>query len=264
MGELLYQLSTFSDYTFYLEWCIIVGVMGLLFGIYSYKPLKYKERIKTFDNILSFLISAFILMIVATLLTFSTSGIGIESVLVDIGLNLLLQIIISVVFIVPIIVLISDKLFSTNERGFYNPLLTHHLPSEADHTFFIRFGRYRVYFCSRCSGMIISLTFTAFLVYLYENISGTPIGSDFAVFMCILLPIPGMIDWCTQKLKFRTSNTNLRLITGSLIGGALYLLSFTRDFIFGMTIVIIIYFSIFFTVFFVGNRMEIRASYLDE
>lgn len=257
LSETLIHLIIFANYVVYIEWIIIVGAISFLFGIYKYKPLKYRESVKVFKNFLFFVISAFIALALSILLSIN-SGLEIDSIIIDIGFNFFMQIILSVAFFVPILVFFLDKATSSKEREIYHVLLTHHMRSDADHTFVIKLGRTSVFFCTRCSGMVISLVFTSFLTFLYESITNTSLSPTFAFFMCIILPIPGMIDWCTQKLKFRKSTTNLRLFTGFLIGSALYLLSFTRDYIVPMTIVIAIYFSIFFTVFYIGNKKEIR------
>jgi len=260
IGEFLYHLSYFPDNSVYFEWVILVGVMGILFGIYKYKPLKYQEgTTKIFSNFLIFIASSFILLILTTFLATINSNLDLELILINFGFKLFMDIIISVVFITPILIFIIDKIFSSNEREIYNALLTHHDYSNADHTFMIKFGRTEVYFCSRCSGMIISIVFSSFLVILYENITNTPFSQEIALYSCIILPIPGLIDWCTQKLKYRKSTTNKRLFTGFLLGMSLYLLAYTRDYILIMTIIIIIYFSIFFLVFYIGQKKEIKS-----
>ncbi|MCK4282596.1 MAG: DUF2085 domain-containing protein, partial [Candidatus Lokiarchaeota archaeon] len=214
MGEFLYQLSFFPEHTIYFEWVFLVGVMGILFGIYEYKPLKYqKGTTKIFNNFLFFIISSFIILILSVFFTALNSDLELEFILLNVGFKLFMEIIISAVFLVPILIFIIDMLFSSTEREIYNVLLTHHSYFEIDHTFKIKFGRTNVYFCSRCSGMIVSLVFSSFMVYLYENITKLPFNQELAFFLCILLPIIPLIDWGTQKLRYRKSNTNLRLLT---------------------------------------------------
>ncbi|MCK4280580.1 MAG: hypothetical protein KAX10_00570, partial [Candidatus Lokiarchaeota archaeon] len=53
-------------------------------------------------------------------------------------------------------------------------------------------------------------------------------------------------------------NTNLRLLTGFILGISLYLLAFTRDYLMLMSIIIIIYFSIFFIIYYVGYKKELK------
>lgn len=259
LGEFLYQLSFFPEHTIYFEWVFLVGVMGILFGIYEYKPLKYqKGTTKIFNNFLFFIISSFIILILSVFFTALNSDLELEFILLNVGFKLFMEIIISAVFLVPILIFIIDMLFSSTEREIYNVLLTHHSYFEIDHTFKIKFGRTNVYFCSRCSGMIVSLVFSSFMVYLYENITKLPFNQELAFFLCILLPIIPLIDWGTQKLRYRKSNTNLRLLTGFILGISLYLLAFTRDYLMLMSIIIIIYFSIFFLIYYVGYKKELK------
>ena len=259
LGEFLYQLSFFPENSIYIDWIIIIGLMGLLFGIYEYKPLKYqKGTTKIFNNFLVFIISSFSILILSVFFTVFNSTLELELILLNVGFKLFMEIVISAVFLVPILIFIIDMLFSSTEREIYNVLLTHHSYFEIDHTFKIKFGRTNVYFCSRCSGMIISLVFSSFIVYLYENITKTPFNQELAFFSCVFLPIPGLIDWSTQKLKYRKSNTNKRLITGFLLGMSLYFLAFTRDYLMLMSIIIIIYFSIFFSIYYVGYKKELK------
>lgn len=259
LGEFLYQLSFFPEHAIYFEWVFLLALMGLLFGIYEYKPLKYqKGTTKIFNNFLVFIISSFIILILSVFFTVLNSALDLELILLNVGFKLFMEIITSAVFLVPILIFIIDMLFSSTEREIYNVLLTHHSYFEIDHTFKIKFGRTNVYFCSRCSGMIISLVISSFMVYLYENITETPFNQEFAFFLCIFLPIIPLIDWGTQKLRYRKSNTNLRLLTGFILGISLYLLAFTRDYLMLMSIIIIIYFSIFFSIYYVGYKKELK------
>lgn len=259
LGEFLYQLSFFPEHAIYFEWVFLLALMGLLFGIYEYKPLKYqKGTTKIFNNFLVFIISSFIILILSVFFTVLNSALDLELILLNVGFKLFMEIITSAVFLVPILIFIIDMLFSSTEREIYNVLLTHHSYFEIDHTFKIKFGRTNVYFCSRCSGMIISLVISSFMVYLYENITETPFNQEFAFFLCIFLPIIPLIDWGTQKLRYRKSNTNLRLLTGFILGISLYLLAFTRDYLMLMSIIIIIYFSIFFLIYYVGYKKELK------
>jgi Ca2+/Na+ antiporter len=83
-------------------------------------------------------------------------------------------------------------------------------------------------------------------------------SNHWSVNLCILLPIIGMIDWGTQKLKYRKSTTESRLITGFMIGIALNLLNFTRQYYFLMLIIITIYFGALFLLMYLGYKREMK------
>lgn len=78
------------------------------------------------------------------------------------------------------------------------------------------FGR-QLHVCARCSGIVlgllvfkISLLFLNFHNYSLPFLLGFPIS--------LLLALPSMIDWITQKLGFRQSTNDVRLTAGFLEG----------------------------------------------
>lgn len=245
LAELLYQLSFYDQ--LYWEWCLLVGLFGLASGVYKYKPLKYMEGKNVYYTFLIFIIISMIFMSIIWLIGGS-----------DLGISFFIQLLISVVFIVPILLVAYDKVFASKEREIYNELLTHHLRTQADHTIYLIFGRTKIYFCTRCSGLVIGGLLAIFWTHLLEQITDATVPPEFAVLMCILLPIPGLIDWGTQRLLYRTSTTASRLLTGFIIGQALQFLSYTRKYFAFMTFILILYFGIFFLLMFFGNRKEMR------
>ena len=149
-------------------------------------------------------------------------------------------------------------MLASKERNIYNELLTHHPISASDHTFFLEFGRTRFFFCSRCSGVIIGGLISMFATYLYERITNQVLNAEIAFLLCVLLPIPGLIDWGTQRLSFRKSNTRYRLFTGFILGNALHFMSFTTKYGLEMLFLVVFYFSIFGLMMYMGHRKEMK------
>ena len=258
IGELLFQLAFYK--VIFFDWCLLVALLGLFCGIYKYKPLKYHEGMKVYYTFLILVITSLIVMILIVLFQFLFHPVSleIEEIFINYGFMFFTQALISMILPIPLLLIAYDKIFSTRERHVYNLFLTHHPISASDHTFFFQFGRTKFYFCSRCSGVIIGALISMFSIHVIELISGAHFSPEIAVLLCILLPIIGMIDWGTQKLKYRKSTTESRLITGFLIGVALNLLNFTRNYYFFMLIIITIYFGVLFLLMYFGYKREMK------
>ncbi len=258
IGELLIQVTFYK--VIYFDWCLLVALLGLFCGIYKYKPLKYHEGMKVYYTFLILVITSFIVMILIVLFQFLFHPVSLEMevLFINYGFMFFTQALISMILPIPLILIAYDKIFSSRERHVYNQLLTHHPISASDHTFFFQFGRTKFYFCSRCSGVIIGALISMFGVHLIELMSGARLNPEIAVMLCMILPIIGMIDWGTQKLKYRKSTTESRLITGFLIGIALNLLNFTREYYFFMLIIITIYFGALFLLIYFGYKRDMK------
>ena len=245
-GELLYELAVYQ--IIYLHWCLIVAFFGFLCGIYKYRASKY-QKIK---NILF----TYLVLIISSLLT----TILIIVLLKDnyLGLKFFIQALISVIIPSPLLLFLFDKALSTEERHVYVIPLTHHPISMMDHTFYIKFGKVYTYFCSRCSGVIIGATIAVIVIDLTELILNVIFPPEFALISCIVLPIPGLIDWGTQRLLLRKSTTESRLFTGFIIGMALYFMSLTGRYYFFTIFLLILYFSIFGVLVYFGHKKEIK------
>ena len=165
---------------------------------------------------------------------------------------------VSVIFLVPLILYIYDKALAKEERHLYQLLFTHHPISQSDHTFYFKFGRTYVYFCTRCSGIMMGGIIAYFLTHLFESIYNVEVSPEIAIILCIILPIPGLIDWGAQRMLVRKATTETRLMTGFIIGSALHLLSFTRKYTFFMMFIVILYFSIFGILLYFGSKKEMR------
>jgi len=258
ISEILFQLAFY--HSIYYEWCIIVSILGLLVGIYKYKPLKYHEAMKVYYSFLALIIISFVLMGIIILFqnSFYPGQFSLEMLIINYGFKFLVQALLSIVFLVPILLFLYDRIFATKEKHLYYMLLTHHPISASDHTFILTFGRTKIYFCSRCSGVIIGGLIAMFLTHLLEKIYNTEFSGEIALLLCIIFPIPGLIDWGTQRLLLRKSTTKSRLFTGFIIGNALHFMSFTYKYYFFTILLLIIYFTIFGLLVYLGNKKEMK------
>ena len=258
LGELLYQFAFYNN--IYLDWCLLVAIYGLIAGLYKYKPLKYQKGMAVYYTFLLLVINSFLVMILIIVfqLSFYSNFLELETIFINFGFKFFMQTLTSTIFLIPILLIIYDKILASKERHLYYLLLTHHPVEASDHTFYFQFGRTKIYFCSRCSGMIIGIVFSLFFTHLTELIINAQFSAEIALFIIIIFPIPGLIDWGTQKLLFRKSTTESRLITGFIIGVALHFISFTKAYYFLTLIIITIYFCILFLLIFIGQRKLFR------
>jgi len=260
LGEFLFQLANYS--TMYIEWCIILGIFGFLCGYYKYKPLKYSDMKNVYLTFialfLSFMLTTFLIISYYSILYFNQMIL--YTIFVNYGFKFLLQAIISVLLIVPILLWLYDKYLATNKRFVYIDILTHHPSTEEGitHTFHLTFGRTSVYFCSRCSGAILGGLFMLFIAHIYEEITGNVISAEFAIMLCIIAPIPGLTDWGTQRLLYRSSTTEMRLFTGFVIGMALFSISYAVKYYFFVLFLLVLYLGIFFVLMYFGQKKAMR------
>ncbi|MFX1385033.1 MAG: DUF2085 domain-containing protein [Promethearchaeota archaeon] len=259
IGEFLYQIAYYDS--IYIHWCFIIAIFGFLCGLYKYRPLMYQEKKNFIFAFSGLLVSSLIttVIIIIFYISFGTS----QANSIAIGFKFFILTLLTTVFIVPILIFVYDIALAAKERHLYYIWLTHHPIYMSDHTFYLKFGRTYIYFCSRCSGVIIGGLIASFITHLIEKIYNTVITPEFAVLLCIILPIPGIVDWGTQRLRLRKSTTESRLFTGLVIGSALHLLSFTKEYYFLMIFLVIFYFSIIGILIFIGHRRDYGQEYLD-
>jgi len=258
IAEFLYQLAFYNQ--IYIEWCLIVAILGFLIGLYKYKPLKYHEGIKVYYTFLALVISSFIMtgVIIGLQAIFYPGQFTFETLIIDFGFKFFAQALISIVFIIPILLVLYDKAFAASEKHLYYMFLTHHPISASDHTFYLKVGRTKIYFCSRCSGVIIGGLLSLFVTFLLERIFNAEVSGEIALILIIILPIPGLVDWGTQRLLLRKSTTGSRLFTGFILGSALHFMSFTYKYYFFMVIILILYFGVFFGLVYFGHKREMK------
>ncbi|MFX0071766.1 MAG: DUF2085 domain-containing protein [Candidatus Hermodarchaeota archaeon] len=260
LGELFYQIAYYN--TVYLQWCIVVAIWGFLCGVFKYKPLKYQERKNILFTFFILVINSFIMVFIISILqkVYFSINKKFELLFLEVGFKFFLITLIFVDFLVPILLIIYDKCLATEERHLYFIILTHHPIYMSDHTFYFKFGRTYIYFCSRCSGVMIGGLIAFFFTHLIEVIYKAEFNPELAVFLCVILPIPGLIDWGTQRMLLRKSTTESRLFTGFIIGNALHFMSFTNKYYFFMLFLLTLYFSILGTLIFLGHKKEMRLN----
>ena len=258
IAELLYQIAYYHE--IYIEWCIIVAILGFLVGLYKYKPLRYHEGTKVYYTFLILVVSSFIItgVIILFQFLFYPNQFTVEIIIINFGFKFLIQSLISILFIIPILLILYDKALASTEKQLYYLWFTHHPVSASDHTFYLKFGRTKIYFCSRCSGVVIGGLCAFFTTNILEKIFQAQISAEIALFLIIIMPIPNFIDWGTQRLLMRKSTTASRLITGFIIGVALHIMSFTYKYYFYTMLALVIYFTIPFFLVYFGNKKEKR------
>jgi uncharacterized membrane protein len=159
------------------------------------------------------------------------------------------------VLVIPAGVLLLDATFRVAippHMGFYHPVLTHHLPDEADHAIGVQLGNLTVFLCTRCTGMITGLLSA---IYIFASLS-LYIPPLTALIIDIFLPMPIFIDWGLQRLGVHKSSTISRTVTGSICGLGFYFISFTIEgYALASAILLGIYFVIFFAIYFASYRL---------
>lgn len=258
LAELLYQVAFYPE--IYFEWCLIVAILGFIIGFYKYKPLKYHEGSKVYYTFLVLIINSFIItgIIIFFQLVFYPSLVTLEAIIINYGFKFFFIALVSTIFLVPILLVLYDKIFASTEKHIYNLTLTHHPLSASDHTFYLKFGRTKIYFCSRCSGVILGGLCAFFVTHMVEKIFQAELSGEIALILIIILPIPVFIDWGTQQLLLRKSTTISRLLTGFIVGTALHIMSFTTKYYFFTMLILVIYFSILGALMVIGHKKEMK------
>jgi uncharacterized membrane protein len=178
--------------------------------------------------------------------------------LIDPSLSIafLISELISFVFLSPIIIIIIDRILrqTSNDHGvIYKPVLTHHYEMDSDHAISVKIDGYHIFLCTRCTGTITGILF-GLLIERILFFSGTPINANLALTLSILLPIPGLVDWGSQKLLYRKSNDTIRIITGVLLGIAMHMMTFTKSFIYIISAITVVYFGVFALLYYFGTK----------
>ncbi|MFX0028095.1 MAG: DUF2085 domain-containing protein [Candidatus Hermodarchaeota archaeon] len=264
LAELLYQVAFYHE--IYLDWCLIVAILGFLVGLYKYKPLKYHKGKNVYYTFLLLVLSSFIItgIIIIFHLLLYQNRFTLDIIIINFGFKFFIQALISVVFIVPILLILYDKILASEENHLYYMILTHHPVSASDHTFYLKFGRTKIYFCSRCSGVILGGLVAVFATHMMELTFQREFSGEIALILIIILPIPGIVDWGTQHLLLRKSTTASRIFTGFIIGNALHFMSFTYKYYFYTVLILISYFAIFGTLIYFGHKKEMKLLRMKE
>ncbi len=239
IGELMYQISSISSIKW--QYLLISVLVGSLAGAVKYDKEKTVPELKVMKFFYALIIAAVI-----------------SAFLTDISLSIafLMSELISFVFLSPLIIVIVDRILrqTSNEHGvIYKVFLTHHWELESDHAVPVKIGGYHIFVCTRCTGTVAGIIF-GLLIERILFFSGTPISANLALILSASLPIPGLIDWGTQKLLYRKSNDTIRIITGVLLGLAMHMISFTGEFLYIISAFTIFYFGIFSLLYYFGTK----------
>jgi uncharacterized membrane protein len=91
--------------------------------------------------------------------------------------------------------------------SFFRLLIEHHPPWQRDRCLSLSFKGRHVYLCARCSGTVLGYVAGTIIVLGYPSL-----------YSVVLLALPALIDWGTQKLCLRESNNMMRVLTGFSLG----------------------------------------------
>ncbi|MHA1733783.1 MAG: DUF2085 domain-containing protein [Promethearchaeota archaeon] len=248
LGEFLVQAVAYGSFSFLL---VVPSIPFAIFtGLPRYEKRKYLEGSKlvnlSFYNLVASLVSMGLYYWILWALVGSISDELLFSML-----YYFLGIFVSSFFLGALLVYGFERFTAYDEL--YAEILTHHPPSMSDHAFGIVINGSKIYFCSRCSGMVVGALALSFL----SNFVDLSTSQEFIFWACVVIPAPSLVDWGTQKLGLRTSNTPTRLVSGASIGMAMYFLSHVRgEYRFKVLGVVLVYFTVFFFLFFFGARMR--------
>lgn len=253
LSEFIFQIAYYR--TIYFDWCLIVGILGLISGVY-----KYRIGLKIYYPAMSIFVSSIIsAILIYCFETLRSSVITEPSIIfINYSLKFLTISIITIQFWIPLLLLLYDKFFASKERELYYFSLTHHPISGKDHTFYFQFGKTKVYFCSRCSGLVIGGVTAIFTTTIIELAFNYEFNPELALLLLFLFPIPAEIDWGTQKLMRRKSSTGSRIFTGILLGSGLHFVKLSQQyFLIGIGFVVF-YFGIVFLINHIVHKREAK------
>ena len=107
-------------------------------------------------------------------------------------------------------------------KNFFLMLLSHHSEEYYNRTFTLSFRGKEIHFCARCSGVILIF----FMAVCFELLANLKVDPTLSLVLAIIMVIPVLIDWGTQKLGYRESRNVIRFTTGGLLGVAISLLQY--------------------------------------
>ena len=94
-----------------------------------------------------------------------------------------------------------------------------------DHWITINIGGRELRVCARCSGVLTGFTLFLGLTFLIDLWFFYVLPITYQILLCIILLLPAIVDWTTQKIGFRESNNRLRVFTGMFEGFSVVLLA---------------------------------------
>lgn len=266
IGDITYQLV--SNGTIFWHYTLSITFLAFISGIFYYKKDKTipKKQIMKFFYLLVGGVMAsfgFIILIVALQnpsFDFNSSS---GEIFLRNTAQFMISEIISVLFVVPVIILIIDRILHKLANPFnavYSMVLTHHTPFQSDHAIPLKIGGYYLFFCTRCTGMVFGIITAIFIESILTEGFRINIPETVAFYIALFSAIPGLIDWGTQKMGLRKSTDASRIITGLMIGTGMHMIGQARSLQTAVTILLIVYFTIFGLLLFLGYRKAKRKS----
>lgn len=252
LGETLVQLAVLPQVNWW--WVLPLVPFAVLPGLPKHERGKYSEAPKLVPLGILATSAAFASFGLGCLVQYLQAGTLAEEALGGLLVMFLGQFVSG--FFLALALVIAVERLTTRREFFYHPLLTHHLWEERDHAFPVAVNGTRVYFCSRCGGMVIGVFWWIFL----DNFLDLGLVEEAVVVLIFLAPVPGLLDWGTQKVGLRQSNTAGRLATGFGIGTGLFLLGYVDQYRGLVLSVITVYFVIFGALYFFGHRVSDRRA----
>ena len=141
-------------------------------------------------------------------------------------------------------------------------ILTHHVIEEDDHTVVLQVGKTRVYFCTRCTAMIVGVIFAFFLAMILFSDLQVSLNTKVAFWLGTFLPLFPIVDWGLQALRIRKATTPSRLITGFILGFSMQLIPYAMGENLNYVFIVIGYFVIFGILYYF--RMKLVQKWADQ
>jgi alpha-L-fucosidase len=138
----------------------------------------------------------------------------------------------------------------------YNLNLTHHPIEDDNHTIVLLVGKVRVYFCTRCTAMVLGVFFTFITMHMLWELFNWEIPANIAIVIVAIAPIVPLTDWGLQALYIRPATTTSRLITGFILGICMEMIAQSRGYERFLFPIIIVYFTIFGILYFFRMKQK--------
>jgi uncharacterized membrane protein len=243
IGDILFQIINIG----FIQWqfSLVSLLLAMGGGIFKYSREHTIPKLRIMKYLYTVLITGLI------------TGLIIGTYLEELGVSYLVSVLLSYAFAPVISILIMDRVlkFLSNENGVvYRMGLTHHFELEADHAVPIDIGGYKVFTCTRCTGTATGIIAALFIERLFFDISNIELTPEIAFIFCVVLPIPGLIDWGTQSAQLRKSNDKMRIFTGILLGMSIEFLTKTAGMDVQIAVLLLIDFTIFILLYIVKTK----------
>ncbi|NHI91636.1 MAG: DUF2085 domain-containing protein [Candidatus Lokiarchaeota archaeon] len=135
---------------------------------------------------------------------------------------------------------------------------SHHRKGHIDyytHTFRLSFKGRDIYLCARCTGIYVAFfSFFIFGIIFGFSFFQTRLNPYLSLFFAVMLVMPLLVDWGTQKLGLRESINPLRFITGFIFGIGFWFIQFTIPIYFWALLTMALYSLAMYTITLIGRK----------